>query len=339
MSAHIYHHKQALILESGQVLPELEIAYHTYGVLNEKRDNVVWVCHALTGNSDVADWWSELVGPGKLLDPNQYFIVCANMPGSCYGSTYALSKIPGTEEKYYYSFPILTNKDIVAGFEILRKHLEVNHIYMITGGSMGGQQAIEWAVSHPSIFSFLIPMATNAKHSPWGVAFNEAQRMSIKADQSWGDKDDRAGIQGMMAARATAMLSYRSYEIYNQKQQDSDEVWNNFRASSYQKYQGEKLSQRFDAFAYWTLSKAMDSHNVGRNRGGIEKALGQIQAQTLVIGIDSDLLFPVQEQIILAEHIPGAIFQSIQSIYGHDGFLVETQTLRDIIRDYMKVMS
>lgn len=317
-------HKIPFRLECGQYLPELTIAYHTYGKLSPHADNVVWVCHALTGSAAVHEWWAGLFGEGRLLDPTRQFIVCANMLGSCYGSTNPLSLNPSTGQPYYHTFPMLTNRDIVAAFRLLRQHLGISRIRCLIGGSMGGQQALEWLITEPTLFNTACLLACNAQHSPWAIAFNEAQRMAIEADTSWQTSQPDAGSKGMEAARAIAMLSYRHYDTYTISQADTGEKIDSFRAASYQRYQGWKLRQRFNAFSYWTLSKAMDSHNVGRGRGGLMSALQRVQARTLVVGIRSDVLFPTREQRFIAEHIRQAVYYEIDSHYGHDGFLLDT---------------
>jgi homoserine O-acetyltransferase len=322
------------------VLPQLELAYHTYGTLSPKGDNVVWVCHALTANSDCADWWSGLVGPGCLYDPQRWFVVCANMLGSCYGSSGPLQPDPATGQPYYRRFPPVTVRDTVRALQLLRDHLGINQIHTLLGGSMGGQQTLEWAVQEPDRMARIVPIATNAVHSPWGRAFNATQRMALEADPTFEADSPTAGQAGLAAARAVAMLSYRNYQTYDRTQQDTaqsgtEAALEGYRADSYQRYQGHKLVQRFHAHAYWRLTQAMDSHHLGRNRpGGIAAALAQIHARTLVVGISSDLLFPVAEQQLLAQHIPGAVYREIDSPYGHDGFLVEFDTLATVISQW-----
>jgi homoserine O-acetyltransferase len=194
---------------------------------------------------------------------------------------------------------------------------------------------VEWAVTNPSIFEHIIPIACNSFHSPWGIAFNEAQRMAIEADATWKDNDQRAGGEGLKAARAIGMLSYRSYETFSHTQAEkTNEKFDDFRAATYQRYQGQKLVNRFNALSYWRFTKMMDSHNVGRGRVSVKEALSSIQAKTLVVGIDSDILFPVSEQKFLAENIPGAHYQEITSLYGHDGFLVEFDQLDTILKQF-----
>lgn len=325
------------ILENGQSLPSLRLAYHTFGKLNEKKDNVVWVCHALTANSNPLEWWDVLVGENRIIDPKKHFIICVNILGSCYGSTNALSENPTTKEPFYHDFPFFTIRDIVSGIDLVRKELQkklgFEKIWLCIGGSMGGQQAMEWAIREPNLMENLALIATNACHSAWGIAFNTSQRQAIENDPTWQNNDKNAGLGGMKVARSIALLSYRNYEAYNLTQTDIDQRTQNFSAESYQKYQGEKLAQRFDAFAYYNLSKAMDSHNVGRSRGGIENALSKIKAKTVVVSITNDVLFPSDDQKLLAKYIPNAGYFEIKSPYGHDGFLLEGEKLSNILLD------
>ncbi len=307
---------EPFLLEGGGILPQVTINYTVAGEMNEDQSNVVWVFHALTANSDPFEWWPELFGEDKLFDPKDYFVVCANMLGSCYGST-------GPDD---YKFPVVTIADMVGAHKLLREHLGIQRVHIGIGGSMGGQQLLEWAVQEPELFDHIIPIATNAQHSPWGIAFNEAQRMALN------NKDQEKGIE---AARAIAMLSYRHYNTYQHTQKDEDGRWDNFSASSYQQYQGFKLRKRFTAESYYYLSKAMDSHNLARHYASHEEALGRIQAKTLVVSVASDILFPVEEQAFLAQHIPGADHYIIESIYGHDGFLVEMQALQELIANFI----
>ncbi len=323
-------------LECGVTLPEISIAYHTYGELNEKRDNAIWVFHALTGSSDAADWWDGLIGDGKIFDSKKYFIVCANMLGSCYGATNANSVNPITQKRYGKDFPIITIQDVVNSHRILQKHLNINKIYLGIGGSMGGQQVLEWSILDKNLFENTIVLAAGAKMYPWAIALNETQRMALEADSTLYDDDENAGKKGMEAARAVGLISYRTYETYNKAQKENkDEKLEDFKATSYQRYQGLKLSNRFSALSYLSVTKTMDSHNVGRNRGGIEAALGSIASKTLVIGIQSDLLFPIDEQIELAAHIPNAQLEIIDSPYGHDGFLIENEQITTLIQGFL----
>lgn len=328
---------QPFPLDCGAVLPELEIAYTLHGSLNRERSNVIWIAHALTANADPAEWWDGMVGPGKLFDPRHYFIVCANMLGSCYGATNPGSINPHTGRPFGTDWPLVTVRDIVRSHQVLQRELGIRRIHLGVGGSMGGQQIAEWAVQEPELFEKIALIATNARHSPWGIAFNESQRMALRADPTLWTDQPGAGRAGLEAARAIALLSYRNYPTFNRAQQDTGDPLEDFRATTYQQYQGLKLSRRFTAQAYWSLTRSMDSHNVGRGRGGCEAALAQIRADTLVVGIQSDILFPLEEQIFLAEHIPGARLELIDSPYGHDGFLIEGEQLRQKIGNLLGV--
>lgn len=331
----VFNYKEKFQLESGGYLSELQLYYTTYGKLNAEKSNVIWICHAFSGNSDFTEWWSGLFGEGKLYDPAKHFVICVNMLGGCYGSTGPLSENSETGKPYFHDFPVLTNKDLVNSYKLIAAQLNINHIHTVIGCSMGGQQAIEWAVDQPELFDHLVAIGANAKHSPWAIAFNETQRMAIAADQTWKESHEEAGMEGMKAARAVGLLSYRNYVCYEAKQHEiSDENFDNFKASSYQNYQGEKMKKRFNAFSYWVISKAMDSQNVGRNRGGLEKALKRIKAKSLFLGIDNDILFPTVEQKFLAEKVSGAVYAEIDSIYGHDGFLLEFEKLTFAINNF-----
>jgi len=328
----------AFTLENGKVLPSLRVAYHTYGQLNADKTNVIWVCHALTASSDVADWWKGLVGEGSLINPDRYFIVCANILGSCYGTTGPLSTDPATGEPYFSSFPQVTIRDMVQSFILLRKHLGINRIHLLMGGSMGGYQALEWAVVENEVIGKLFLIATSPSESAWGVAVHTAQRLAIEADCSWQDHTPDAGARGLKAARAIGMLTYRNYGTFQDKQTDPDpEKIDDFKASSYINYQGDKLVKRFNAYSYWLLTKAMDSHHLGRGRGGdLIKVLQSIPQPTLIIGIRSDILCPLDEQQFMADHIPHTRFYEIDSAYGHDGFIIETAQISRFLNEWMR---
>ncbi|MGC4100025.1 homoserine O-acetyltransferase family protein [Ferruginibacter sp.] len=324
-------------LESGFVFPAIEIAYSTYGTLNADKSNVVWICHALTANSDAADWWKGVVGEGHVIDPAKYFIVCANILGSAYGTTGPLSTDPHTQQPYYSNFPLITVRDMVNAHILLRKHLGIEKIFLAMGGSMGGYQAMEWCVMEKPVIENLLLLATSASESAWGIATHTAQRLSIEADGSWNTASAAAGAKGLKAARAIGMLTYRNYGIMVQQQTDSDhEKTDHFKASSYINYQGDKLVQRFNAYSYWHLTKTMDSHNIARGRGGhAEAVLKDITQRTLIIGISSDILCPLVEQRFLAMHIPGAAMIEIDSDYGHDGFMVESKIISEHLGQWL----
>ncbi|PBQ30274.1 homoserine O-acetyltransferase [Sphingobacteriaceae bacterium] len=338
MSESIFKYHKNFPLENGGSIPALEIVYHTYGTLNADRSNVIWVAHALTANSNVFDWWNGLFGENSFYNAKDYFIVCANNLGSCYGTTGPLSHNSHINAAWFDYFPQITIKDMVQTFDLLRQHLGLEKIHTLIGGSQGGQIALEWSLSHPDLAEHLILVATNAQHSPWGIAFNESQRLAIKADRTYYSNTHDGGVKGLAAARSMALLSYRGYETYAQTQKDAQvEKTRNFNAASYQRYQGEKLVQRFNAYSYVRLLDAMDSHNISRGRNsGLEEVLATVKSQTLVISVSSDILFPVSEQKFLAEHIKDSTYASIDSAYGHDGFLIETEKLAQLISSFYK---
>jgi homoserine O-acetyltransferase/O-succinyltransferase len=326
-----------LQLESGGVLPRLEITFHTYGKLSPARDNVVWVFHALTANSDAADWWNGLVGEGKTFDPSKYFIVCANILGSCYGTTGPLSIHSATKQPWYHTFPDLSIRDMVKAHQLLAHHLGIHRIAFGLGGSMGGYQLQEWATEEPERFENIVLLASSATESAWGIAIHTTQRMAIEADPTWNENHPQAGRKGLMTARGIGMLTYRNYETFQRTQRDTDQRISNFSAESYIRYQGEKLARRFNALSYYTLTKAMDTHNLGRGRNSVEEALLQIKAKALIIGISSDILCPPAEQEFLAHHIPDATYMLIDSSYGHDGFLIEFRSIGSAICSHFGV--
>jgi homoserine O-acetyltransferase/O-succinyltransferase len=326
-----YYLNEDFILESGNKLTQPRIAYHTFGQLNEAKDNVVWIIHALTGNSNPTEWWSDMVGENCPIDPNKHFIVCANALGSHYGSTCALDINPLTGKQYYHDFPNLTVRDLVGGFIKLRSHLGIDQIHTLVGASIGGHQAMEWAIMESDRIKNLVLIATSAYHSPWAVAFNESQRMAIESDKSWSENTKQSGIEGLKAARAIAMLSYRTYEGFNLSQSEESSKVDHFKASSYQRYQGLKLANRYNAYSYYLFTKIGDSHDVGRGRASRESALSQIKAKTVIIGITSDILYPLEDQRYLNQHIKNSVLYEIESKYGHDGFLVEKESVNIIL--------
>lgn len=323
-----------LTLERGGQLQHPTIAFHTYG---NPANPVVWVCHPLLTGSDVLSWWAGLFGPRDYFNPNKYFIVCANILGSCYGSTGPLSENPGQGGgSYFHDFPLLTIRDLAAAHDALRKHLKIEKIHLLLGASMGGQQALEWAIQEPDIFENLALIATHAKQSAWGIAFHESQRMTIEADITWRKNHPQAGEAGLRAALSIATLSWRNYQAYEQHQNNQEAVMDHFRAASFQQEQGEKRARLFNAFSYFRLTQAMDAHHVGRNRASMAAALSDIRAKTIVIGISSDILCPTSEQRFLADKIPGAIYREVLSENGHEGFLTETSRLKHLLHIFLE---
>lgn len=337
MAKHLLKSPETIHLERGGHISNPEIAFHTWGHLNDEANNVIWICHALTANSDAAKWWPGIIGKGKLFDPEEYFIVCVNILGSCYGTTGPLSDNPETGRPYFRSFPDITFRDQVAVFEQVRKHLGILSIHTIIGGSIGGAQALEYSIMFPDLIRNLVVIASSVSYAPWAIAFDQSQRLAIEADATFFEDRPGGGRNGMKAARSVALLSYRNDHIYNKTQKElSDEVLQDFRAVTYQNYQGEKLAKRFNAYSYHTLLKLSDTHNTGRGRGGKEKALKLITARVLAIGISSDLLFPVYEMKNLANYVEQGTYKEIDSLYGHDGFLIETEKITRLVQQFYK---
>jgi homoserine O-acetyltransferase len=334
----IFKSSESFKLESGKILPDLTIAYHTYGKLNKAKDNVVWVCHALTANSDVVSWWPGVVGENCVINPKDHFIICANILGSCYGSSGPMTINAETQQPYFSKFPVVSIRDMINANILLRKQLGIEKIKLLMGGSMGGYQVLEWCLMEPEKVQNCFVITTSAAESAWGIAIHTAQRLAIEADATWKNNETNAGSNGLKAARGIGMLTYRNYKIFSLKQSDPDfSKTDNFKASAYILHQGNKLSERFNAQSYWLLTKSMDSHNISRGRyTTLEKALQKIKQQVLIIGIDSDILCPIEEQKFLAKHIPHSTLHIISSDYGHDGFLVEAETISRHLFEWMK---
>jgi homoserine O-acetyltransferase len=340
----IFNYNKSFTLESGVTLPGYHLAYTTHGKLNKEKDNVVWIFHALTANSNPLEWWPGLVGDGKFFDPDKYFIICVNKPGSPYGSFSPLSNDPRTNQPYYHDFPVFSIRDMTRAYQALKENLGLRKILIGLGGSTGGMQLLEWAIEEPELFEHIVPIATNAVLSPWAIAFNASQRMAIEADTTWLEKRPDAGQKGLAAARSIALLSYRHYTGYDITQ-PRDKAYMalskdvTYAADNYQRYQGLKLVNRFNSVCYYRLSQSMDSHDVGRNRGGVEKALKKITAKTLVIGITSDVLYPISEQEYLQQTITGAELLTIASDFGHDGFLLEYEKIETALKSFIEERS
>ena len=321
--------------EAGGELRGLELVYHTSDREYRPGEPVVWICHALTGNSDPEDWWPQLAGPGKLIDPDKYFVVCVSMLCSPYGAAGPASTDPRTGKPYLLDFPQTTVRDIVAAGILVRRHLCIGRIDLLIGPSIGGFQAYEWAVTEPSVVRNAVFIATAVRVPPFLTAFNESQRLALLADPSFRAAQDLAGgHDGLVCARSVALLSYRTHTGYNatQAEPEADCLFAG-RAASYQRYQGEKLVRRdFDAYSYWYLTHALDSMNLGRGRGGIEAALSRIEADCTVIAIDSDVLFPPEDGRAAAAALRHAAYREIRTPFGHDGFLIENDRLTAILQ-------
>lgn len=302
-----FEHNRPFTTQNGDTLPHLTIAYHTYGTLNAAKDNVVWVCHALTANSDCADWWPGMVVEGGLLDPAKYFVVCANKLGSCYGSTSVLNTP---------NCPPFTPRDNAHAFSLLADWMELPKVRMLIGGSTGGAQALEWAIMEPKRIERLAVLSVSYAATAWIVACTQSQRMAIEAAI---DKKE-----GVATARAISMLQFRGPLPYNLTQTVAS-------VASYQQYQGQKLANRFDHDCYLAMLYTLENHDVGRDHEAAEEALAQITAQTDVIAIDTDLFAPPDSVKQLNDMIPNAHYHLVHSDFGHDGFLIETKAISAIL--------
>ncbi len=337
----------ALTTERGDELPVVRVAYETFGTLNEAGTNAVLVVHALTGDSHLlgdpgpghptGGWWSGIVGPGKAVDTDRWFVVAPNMLGGCQGTTGPASYAPDGRE-WGSRFPFLTIRDQVAAQRALTEALGISRWAAVIGGSMGGMQALEWAISYPDLLERVAILAAPAISNADQIALNSVQLEAIRVDPAFSGGDyydnEDGPSQGLALARRMALLNYRSPTELNDRFQRS---WQSgmsplggggrYAVESYLDYHGNKFTRRFDANSYVTLVQAMSSHDVGRGRGGTAEALRRATAKALVLGIDSDRLFPVPDQQHIAAHLPGNIDGTtptvISSPFGHDGFLIE----------------
>lgn len=323
------------MLESGEQLEEVEVAYRTWG--NFDGDNAVLVFHALTGSADVDTWWAPLLGSERSLDPARNFIICSNILGSCYGTTGPASLNPRTGRPWGSDFPSITIRDMVRLQALLLNGLGIQRLKLVLGGSLGGMQALEWALLYPERVEAMAAIACSGRHSAWCIGLSEAQRQAIFTDPLWqqGHYDpEHPPTSGLAAARMMAMCTYRSQMSFEARFGRQRNLEHHFAMAEYLRYQGTRLVRRFDANAYIALTYAMDTHDVGNNRGSYETALESIQVPTLIVAIDSDILYPPKEQQELAQLIPRAHFAWLHSGHGHDAFLIEMDALDRIVLNF-----
>ncbi|BAK34331.1 homoserine O-acetyltransferase [Microlunatus phosphovorus NM-1] len=341
---------------SAEPLPEVRIAYETWGELSPARDNAVLILHALTGDSHVVGetgpghpspgWWGTLVGPGGWIDTNRWFVVAPNILGGCQGTTGPGAAAPDGRP-WGSRFPQLTTRDQVAAEIALADRLGIDQWALIVGGSAGGMRAVEWAATVPDRVSRLMLLATTAAASADQIAWCHAQIRAITSDPGWvgGDYErsrEPDPVAGLEVARQIAHITYRSADELAVRFGRGDQVGESvadggrYAVQSYLDHHGRKLARRFDAGSYVTLTQAMNSHDVGRDRGGVEAALGRVTARTIVAGIDSDRLYPLEQSVQLAAGIPTCgPLRVISSAHGHDGFLIEVDAVGRIVAELL----
>lgn len=351
-----------LVLDGGGRLADITVAYETWGHLDADGANAVLVCHALTGDSHAAGdqseahptpgWWDGLIGPGRALDTDRYFIVCCNVLGGCQGTTGPASTDPATGRPYGSAFPVVSIRDMVRVQRHVAKHLGVARWLTVIGGSMGGMQVLEWGVMHPTRVRSLVPIATAVEASPWQIGFSRIGRRAVQLDPAFrgGDYYDAAPgegpAEGLATARMVAQITYRSeleYEVRFGRELadplDEFTLDHRFEVERYLDYHGEKLVRRFDANAYLILNKAMDLHDLGRKRGGVERALERVNVPTLNLSVSSDTLYPVHQQerthALLTAQGTDSRHLVLDSPHGHDGFLLETEALAQPLADFL----
>jgi homoserine O-acetyltransferase len=348
-------------LESGAILPSLDVAYTVHGALNVEGTNAVLVCHALTGHAHAADsppgspdrvegWFNGIIGPGKALDTSRYAVICSNILGSCYGSTGPVSMNPATGKRYGKDFPQVNVRDMVRAQKLLLDRLGVRKVVSVLGGSLGGMQALEWGVLFPDVVESVIPIAASARHSAWCVGISETQRLAIMSDPAWrGGAYDTQPERGLAIARAIAMIWYRSQPSFESRFGGHPAGGNaagsrirlftefpmDHAVESYLRYQGQKLVDRFDANTYLVLTRAMDLHDLGSGRGGVQRALENFGPRLLAVGISSDILYPPDEQRFIASAVPRGRYVELESPHGHDAFLIEFEAMNRILKEFL----
>jgi len=324
----------AFHLEKGGTLHDPVVEVRTWG---RHKVTATLVCHALTGNADADEWWKDLFTQGRILDPRKRFVVATNVLGGCSGTTGPRSIDRTTGLPIGPEFPRVTIRDMVRLQRQVLDRLGVSHIELAIGGSMGAMQVLEWAALYPDFVGTIVPIAAGASQSAWAIGLSEAQRHAIVTDPSFADgryPTSDQPLAGLATARMIAMSTYRSPESFDARFGRTEDE-RGFAVSSYLRYQGQKLVDRFDANAYLTLIDAMDSHDLGRGRGPIEAILRRIPTRALVVGISTDMLYPVSEVRQLAAMLPSARFAVLDSLHGHDAFLIDTDQLDKIVAGFL----
>lgn len=353
-----YHHPSPLVLESGETLPSLVLAYETYGRLNREQSNAILVCHALSGDAHVAGfqegetrpgWWDAVVGPGKALDTDRYFVICSNVIGGCKGSTGPSSINPATGRPYGAKFPVITIRDMVNAQKLLVDHLGISQLYAVVGGSMGGMQALQWTVSYPNAMKKAVVIAATGYSTPQQIAFNEVGRKAIISDPHWNNGDyygKTLPTHGLALARMVGHITYLSnesmYEKFGRALQGKDRIGfdfsTDFAVESYLHHQGDTFTKRFDANSYLYVTKAIDYFDLTKD-GSLTTGLADVKATFLVISVSSDWLYPpYQSQEIVSALTANEIdvrYSDIRSNFGHDGFLLESGQINYLVGTFL----
>ncbi len=320
--------------ESGDVLHDLPVGYERWGRLNETGDNVIIVGHSLTSTPNAQSWWAGCIGPGKALDTDKFFVICANVIGSPYGTISPISVNPETGTAYGNDLPQASVRDSVRLHKLLLDDLGVQKIAFVIGGSMGGMQALEWAYYGPEYVSGIVPIAVGGRHSSWCIAWSEAQRQAIFADPNWNNgnyKPHTPPHNGLAAARMMAMVSYRSLGSFESRFGRGQNRTGSYRIETWLHHHGDKIVNRFDPACYVYLTRSMDTHDVARDRGEYSSTLALIAQPTLAIGIRSDVLYRLEESEELSQYIPRAELAVLEGIHGHDTFLIDQDDLNEIV--------
>src|SRR5229473_2883411 len=352
---------QPLRLDAGVDLSPFQVAYQTYGALNADRSNAVLVCHALTGDQHVfnrhpvtgkSGWWDTMVGPGKPIDTNRYYVICANVLGACMGTTGPASTDPRTGVPWGLAFPVITIRDMVRAQAMLLDRLGIDTLFAVAGGSMGGMQVLQWAASFPQRVFAALPIACATRHSAQNIAFHEVGRQAVMADPDWrGGRYFAEGVnprRGLAVARMGAHITYLSdaalHRKFGRKFQDRDNPTFSFDADfeveSYLRHQGSSFVERFDANSYLYLTRAMDYFDLAEGYGSLEQALGRTNARFLITSYTTDWLFPTIQSRELVDALVSArrhvSFVELTSPYGHDSFLLEVEPLEELLRPFLE---
>ena len=354
-------HTEPFVFDSGKSIPELTLRYETYGHLNTEKTNAILICHALSGDHHCAGlhsiddkkpgWWNAVIGPGKPIDTNKFYVICSNCLGGCQGSSGPGSTRPDTDKPYGSSFPITTILDMVRAQKLLIDHLGIPSLFAVIGGSMGGMQTLQWSIEYPEKVDRIIVLAATARHSAQAIAFNEVGRASIVRDPDWEKGDYKPGKGpnvGLSIARMMAHITYLSNkgmeDKFGRSKKNTGRTENpfdvEFEVESYLRYQGQSFINRFDANTYLYFTKAVDRFDLYGNVDSLDKAFLNVQAAALVVGFSSDWLYPPEQNRALVHALlqsgKNATYAEISMDLGHDSFLIEAPELYDLIREFLK---